>query len=134
MSPDELARGFELIPEGAEKYAYIIELGKKLPPYPEEERTDANLAAGCASSVWMRMRCDGDGRWHFSFDSNAAIVKGLLYIIMTLLNGKTSYEIKNIDILEIFGKIGFANHLTAQRMSGLASIVEKIKETAAKSD
>ncbi|MDR2098756.1 MAG: SufE family protein [Rickettsiales bacterium] len=132
MNLDDIIHSFGLVPEGEEKYVYIIELGRGLPPYPDGKRTEENSVAGCAASVWMDAGIGADGRWHFKFDSDAAIVKGLLYIILAVFEGKTSREIKNLDISELFGKIGLANHLTARRMSGLASIVGKIRDMAAK--
>jgi len=134
MSPTiaGIATDFELLDDWEDKYRYVIELGRALPPLPEAARTDANKVRGCASQVWLLTRVDPHTKvMTFQGDSDAHIVKGLVAILLTMLSGKTAAEIVASDPLAAFDRLGLKEHLTPQRSNGLASMVARIKADAA---
>jgi cysteine desulfuration protein SufE len=131
MSIFSIASDFEVLDDWEDKYRYVIELGRALPPFPEPARTDANKVRGCASQVWLLTEIDPATKvMTFRGDSDAHIVKGLIAILLTLLSGKTSAEILSADPMAEFAKLGLAEHLTPQRSNGLASMVARIKADA----
>ena len=127
---DELLDTFELLEEWEERYAYLIELGAKLPPLPEEHRTDANKVQGCLSTVWLVPTLKG-GKLDFVGDSDAAIVKGLVAVLITLCRGKTPEEALQLDVDAIFTKMGLRQHLSSTRRNGLYAMVKRVKLFAA---
>jgi cysteine desulfuration protein SufE len=127
MPIDDLTKDFAALPEWDDKYAYLIELGRNLPPMAPEKKTDAARVKGCASSVWMDHSRDAEGRNHFAFDSDALIVKGLLYIIYAAAEGKADAEIRGLDINGALGALGLSEHLSAQRLAGISSVLERIR-------
>ena len=132
MSIAGIATDFELLDDWEDKYRYVIELGRALPPLPEAARTDANKVRGCASQVWLLTKIDPLTKvMTFQGDSDAHIVKGLVAILLTMLSGKTAAEIVASDPLAVFAKLGLKDHLTPQRSNGLASMVARIKADAA---
>lgn len=133
MSIDAIIDDFELLDNWDDRYRYLIELGRKLPPFPEEERTDARKVQGCASQVWLVSRTEGaapDPQLSFIGDSDAHIVRGLIAILLALYSGRTAQEIARIDPAAVFDRIGLKEHLTPQRSNGLRSMVERIRAEA----
>lgn len=133
MTIDQIIADFELLDDWEDRYRYVIELGRKLPPLPESERTDANKVRGCASQVWLWTRPDArDGRAILRFvgDSDALIVRGLVAIAVTLFDGKTVHEILGTDAEAVFDRLDLRAHLTAQRSNGLRALVDRIKADA----
>src|ERR1700722_1129465 len=88
----EIIEDFELFDEWAEKYEYVIELGRKLPALDDKFKTDSNKIKGCQSSVWMTTRFE-DGRIYFEADSDSTFVKGLIALLMKVLNGQKPEDI-----------------------------------------
>ena len=111
---------------------HVIDLGKGLPPLPVEQKTDANKVKGCASQVWLVSARDGT-LWNFTGDSDAHIVKGLVAIVLEIFSGRTEEEITALDANDILSRLGLAEHLSAQRSNGLASMISRIKAEAAAS-
>lgn len=111
-----------------ERYKRIIELGKTLPPYPEEHRTDQNKVRGCQSQVWMHAAFDGS-KVRYDIDSDAMIVKGLAAILHKTFSGHEPKDIiaAPLDFLE---KIGLTQHLSQSRANGLAAMVRQFKNYA----
>jgi len=109
---------------------HVIDLGKGLPPLPDEARSDANKVKGCASQVWLVSEQTGD-LWTLSGDSDAHIVKGLVAIVLEIFSGRSSAEIAELDANDILSKLGLAEHLSAQRSNGLAAMIGRIKAEAA---
>ena len=105
MTPEELKNTFNMIDDDDEKFSYIIELGKNLPCYPNEKKNEEHKIYGCSSNVWFNSNKDND-KYYFDFESDALIVKGLLYIIKILFDGKTLQEIKSFDVMKFFDDIG----------------------------
>jgi len=132
MSIESITSDFELLDDWEDKYRYVIELGRALPPLPEIARTDANKVRGCASQVWLLTEIDPRTNViTFRGDSDAHIVKGLVAILIELLSGQTAKSVLASDPLAGFDKLGLKEHLTPQRSNGLASMVARIKADAA---
>jgi cysteine desulfuration protein SufE len=131
---DEITDNFALLDDWDDRYRYVIELGRALPPLPDAARTDANKVQGCASQVWLQttVRPDGDGGPVLNFlgDSDAHIVKGLIAILFALYSGKHAKEILALDALGLFDQLALREHLTPQRSNGFRSMVERIRAEA----
>ena len=122
---DRFVRQFELLGDWPERYKYIIKLGQKLSPLPEEHKVDENLVRGCQSQVWLTTQLDDD-RVIFKADSDAAITKGLVAMMVNFYSGETPDDIlsTNPDFIK---KIGMQEHLSPTRSNGLASMVKQMK-------
>ena len=129
---DRIMQNFDVLTDWEDRYRYIIELGRKLPPFDEEYKIDDNLVRGCVSQVWLVTDVrDGDPPViEFRADSDAQIVKGLVAILLSLYSGKTAREILTADIRSIFQKLDLAKHLSINRANGFASMVKRIHELA----
>ena len=127
MTPEELIDNFSYLTDWEDKYRYLIELGEQLPPMPLDEKTPANKVEGCMSQVWISHTCH-EGKYHFHMDSDAHIVRGLEAVLWILVNGKTTDEIKAIDIDRIFNELGLSEHLSPTRRNGFVGMVNRIKE------
>ncbi len=134
LSFQELTENFALFDDWEDRYRYLIDLGRKLPPFPDALKTDAHKVRGCMSQVWM-VPGHPEGaphRFAFAADSDAHIVKGLIAVLGTLYSGKTPAEIAAIDTDAAFRGLGLDQHLSPSRRNGLVSMVEKIKTYAQK--
>lgn len=125
---DEIIEEFELFDDWADKYEYIIDLGKKLKGLPEEQKTEENIIKGCQSRVWLNARQENKNLI-FEADSEAIIVKGLVNMLIRVLSGHTPKEIAEAD-LYFMDKIGMSSHLAQTRSNGLASMVKQMKNYA----
>jgi len=128
-----LKEDFSIIDEWEDRYRYVIELGRALPPLDEAERTARNKVQGCASQVWIAVHevRNGHGpRLSFTGDSDALIVKGLIAIIFRLFSGRPASEILATDAGALLDELGLREHLTPQRSNGVASMVTRIKSDA----
>jgi len=135
MTPiDEITSNFELLQEWDDRYRYLIELGRTLPPLAEAAHIDANKVQGCASQVWLvtHVKPNGSGGPVLSFegDSDAHIVRGLVAVLFALYSGKPAREILATDAIALFDKLGLRQNLTPQRSNGLRSMVERIRKEA----
>ncbi|MBR4316172.1 MAG: SufE family protein [Alphaproteobacteria bacterium] len=101
MNIEELKQTFDMIEESDEKFAFVIELGKQLSPYPQDKKDDEHKIYGCSSNVWFNVT-KNDNKYYFDFESDALIVKGLLFIIKTIFDGHNVNEIKTIDAMQFF--------------------------------
>lgn len=126
---DEIIEEFEGLSDWMDRYAYIIELGNTLPEYPESEKTPQNLIEGCQSRVWIAAHKGEDGRIDFDADSDALIVKGIVALLMRVLNHRTPDEILDADLYFI-DRIGLSEHLSPTRSNGLVAMVKQIREYA----
>jgi cysteine desulfuration protein SufE len=130
---DDIVENFSLLDEWDDRYRYVIELGRKLPAFPEELRSDGNKVQGCVSQVWLAttvQRDDGAARLTFAGDSDAHIVRGLVAILIALLSGRTALEIAKEDPISLFERLGLGEHLTPQRSNGFRSMVARIRTDA----
>jgi cysteine desulfuration protein SufE len=128
-----LKEDFSIIDEWEDRYRYVIELGRALPPLDEAERTARNKVQGCASQVWISVHEEKNGhepRLSFTGDSDALIVKGLIAIIFRLFSGRPASEILATDAGALLDELGLREHLTPQRSNGVASMVARIKSDA----
>lgn len=121
---------FSMYDEWLDKYEYLIELGKSLKDYPEAAKTDDKLIKGCQSRVWLDYRVD-DGKIYFNADSDAIITKGIISLLIGIYSGRTPQEIMSSDFF-VVEKIGLKENLSPTRANGLVSMIEKIRETAAR--
>ncbi len=126
---DEIIEEFDGLTDWMDRYAYIIDLGNTLPEYPESEKTPANLIEGCQSRVWIDARRSDDGHIDFQADSDALIVKGIVALLMRVLNHRTPDEILEADLYFI-DKIGLSEHLSPTRSNGLVAMVRQIRDYA----
>lgn len=119
---------FSLYDEWLDKYGYLIELGRKLDPFPETSRTKDKLIKGCQSNVWLDAE-NKDGLLVFSADSDAQITKGIISLLVGVYSGRKPDEIASDDFAWI-EEIGLKENLSPNRAGGLASMIERIKEIA----
>lgn len=126
---DEIIEEFEGLTDWMDRYAYIIDMGNTLPDFPENLKTPANLIEGCQSRVWIDAKKNEDGTIHFDADSDALIVKGIVTLLMKVLNDRTPDEILNADLYFI-DKIGLKEHLSPTRSNGLVAMVKQINNYA----
>lgn len=122
---EEIIDEFSFFESWQDKYEYIIELGKKLKDFPEDKRTEDNKVKGCQSSVWVVTR-DEDGKIYFKADSDSTIVKGLIALLIRVLNGRTPEEILSSELCFI-DKTGLKQHLAQTRANGLAAMIKQMK-------
>ena len=131
---DEIVENFTLLDQWDDRYRYVIELGRALPPLAESAHTEANKVQGCASQVWLLSHIAPDGAagpiLTFEGDSDAHIVRGLVAILLALYSGKPAREILATDAIALFDRIGLRENLTPQRSNGLRSMVERIRAEA----
>ena len=131
---DEIVENFGMLEEWDDRYRYVIELGRALPPLPESEQTETNKVRGCASQVWLVTHVKKDGAagpiLTFEGDSDAHIVRGLVAILVALYSGKHAQEILATDALALFDRIGLRDGLTPQRSNGVRSMVQRIRSEA----
>ena len=120
---------FSMYDEWLDKYEYLIELGKALEAYPEEEKTEEKLIKGCQSRVWLDYELK-DGKLYFRADSDAIITKGIISLLISVYSGRTPQEIANDDF-GFVDQIGLRENLSPTRANGLVSMIETIKQAAA---
>ncbi len=124
----EVIDEFAMFDEWLDKYEYLIELGKSLKGYPEEEKTDDHLIKGCQSRVWLNWKFEGGKLW-FNADSDAIITKGIISLLIRIYSGRTPQEIAGSDF-SVVEKIGLKENLSPTRANGLVSMIETIRNAA----
>ena len=128
---EEIFDNFALLDEWDDRYRYLIELGRQLPPLAPEAHSDANKVQGCASQVWLdtSVRPNGAGGPVLTFegDSDAHIVRGLIAILFAMYSGRSARDILSTDAVATFERLGLREHLTPQRSNGFRSMVERIR-------
>jgi cysteine desulfuration protein SufE len=129
---DQLIENFAMLGPWEERYRYLIELGRKLPPMPEGEKTEATKVRGCMSQVWLTSRFDAGPPPQLALrgDSDAHIVKGLIALLFKLYDGRTPKEILALDVHAVFERLGLENHITLNRRNGFYAMVERIRSLA----
>ena len=130
---DEIAENMSLLDQWEDRYRYIIELGNSLQPLDSEERNEQTKVPGCVSQVWLvtEVTAPTDGRvLTFRGDSDAAIVKGLVAIVISVFSGLSPKKILEIDAAEALEALELREHLTPQRSNGLNSMINTIKAAA----
>ena len=132
MTLDELVETFCFFDDWEDKYRFIIDLGKDLGELAESDKVDAHLIRGCQSQVWLTYKSAAD-RLTFKMDSDAHIVRGLIAVVLMIVDGRKASEIQQLDIEGAFGQLDLLAHLSVTRGNGLRAMVARIKEVAAQS-
>lgn len=127
MTIEDLADTFDLLGDWEERYSYLIELGRKLPALSETERSEDAKVRGCMSQVWLVGGQESDGLMHFNGDSDSTLVKGLIALLMVMVNQRAPKEILALDIAETFKQLGLESHITVNRRNGFYAMVERIR-------
>ena len=130
---EEIADDMAFLDDWEDRYRYVIELGKSMPPLDPALRAPATKVDGCASQVWIAPRLDGvgpDARFDFDGESDALIVGGLIAVLHALYSGSSVSEVLKIDAPAELGRLGLDQHLSSQRSNGLRAMVERIRATA----
>lgn len=125
----ELIEDFEVLEDWEQRIAYVIDLGKGLAPLPDADRIEANKVPGCAAQVWLATERDGD-RLTFRADSDSAISKGNVALLLRLYSGRTPADILAFDAKAALDRLGLPQALTRQRANGLNSMVGRIRAEA----
>lgn len=125
---EELVEDFGLFDDWADKYEYIISLGKDLEPMPEEDKVEENIVKGCQSQVWLTAKHENN-KVFFQADSDAIITKGIIALLVKVFNNQPPKDIVNND-LAFIDKIGLKEHLSPNRSNGLVSMIKKMKTYA----
>ena len=120
---------YELL-EGEDRYRLLIDLGRQLDPMPDALKTEATKVRGCSASVWVYPTTTEDGRLHFLADSNAAITKGIVALILSAVQDKPAEEIASMDVTEALAPFELRKHLSANRTQGVPNMIALVRETA----
>jgi len=123
-----IAEEFAFFADWSERYQYLIDLGRKLPPFPDALKIDVHRLHGCQSMVWIVPSGDA-GRLDFAAASDSAIVSGLIFLALRVYSGRSAEEILGTQA-DYIASIGLAKHLSPTRNNGLASLLERIRDTA----
>jgi cysteine desulfuration protein SufE len=130
---DELLETFQDLPEWDERYDFIIDLGRELPPSDEELQSAGNIVEGCMSTVWLKMERENDSpdsKVTIEADSDSLIVKGLIAVLLAFYADKTAREIVDSDVSEYLKQLGLNQHLSPQRRNGLFAMIKRINALA----
>ena len=126
---DDVYADYELL-EADDRYRLLIDLGRALEPMPDALKTDATLVRGCSAAVWVYPVPRPDGRLHFLADSNAAITKGIVALILLAVQDRTPAEILALDIEDELARFALRSQLSSNRTQGIPNMIALIRETA----
>ncbi len=131
---EQMIDDFAFLDDWEDRMRFVIELGKALPDLPDGDKTADNKVQGCASQVWLATTASegADPLMSYRGDSDAFIVRGLVAIVLAAYSGKQASKVVAFDAIELFKQIGLLEHLTAQRANGLRSMIQRIREEAAR--
>jgi cysteine desulfuration protein SufE len=124
----EILDEYELL-EGEDRYRLLIDLGRKLEPMPDALKTEATRVRGCSASVWVYPTTKV-GRLHFLADSNAAITKGIVALVLSAVQDKPAQEVANADIAAELEPFDLSRQLSANRTQGVPNMIQLIRDTA----
>ncbi len=127
---DELTENFELLGDWESRFAYLIDLGKELPPMDSSDQSEVNKVHGCQAQVWMKFVPETNGQITIVADSDAFIVKGLIALLLMIYSGKQAGEILNTDGAAVLERLQLAAHLSPTRKNGLYAMVNRVRELA----
>jgi cysteine desulfuration protein SufE len=128
-SLDDVHADYELL-DADDRYRLLIDLGRELEPMPDALKTDATLVRGCSAAVWLYPVPREDGRLHFLADSNAAITKGIVALILLAVQDRTPDEILGLDIEGELARFDLSNQLSSNRTQGIPNMIALVRETA----
>lgn len=123
---ETISSDFAFLDDWDERYRYLIDLGKQLPEFPEDLKTEETRVRGCASQVWLAFDQEG-GRHHITGDSDAAIVRGLIALLISLYSNKTAHEVMKVNPEKSLAELDLKDHITPQRSNGVTSMIERIR-------
>ena len=127
---DDIAEEYDFL-DADERYRLLIELGRELEPMPAALKTDATLVRGCSASVWVYPVAE-DGKLHWLADSNAAITKGMVALVLSAVQDKPAAEVAKFDIAAALAPFDLKNQLSSNRTQGVPNMIALIRETAAR--
>ncbi len=130
-SLDDIREEYEFL-DGDERYRMLIELGRDLEPMPDALKTDATKVRGCSASVWVYPTPGADGTLHFLADSNAAITKGIVALVLAGVQDRPAADVAATDIAESLAPFDLRNQLSSNRTQGVPNMIALIRETAAR--
>jgi len=116
--------------DGEDRYRLLIDLGRKLEPMPDALKTDATKVRGCSASVWVYPTPREDGRLHFLADSNAAITKGIVALVLSAVQDRPASEVAMMDVDGALAPFDLSRQLSANRTQGVPNMIALVKETA----
>ena len=128
-SIDAIYDEYELL-EGEDRYRLLIDLGRKLDPMPDALKTDATKVRGCSASVWVYPTTTNGGRLHFLADSNAAITKGIVALVLSAVQDRPAAEVARLDVAQALARFELGKHLSANRTQGVPNMIALVRETA----
>ncbi len=128
-SLDDVQADYELL-EADDRYRLLIDLGRALEPMPDALKTDATLVRGCSASVWVYPQVREDGRLHFLADSNAAITKGIIALVLLTVQDRAPEEILSTDVDSALAPFDLSRQLSSNRTQGIPNMIALIRETA----
>ena len=120
---------YELL-DGEDRYRLLIDLGRKLDPMPDALKTEATRVRGCAASVWVYPAPTADGRLHFLADSNAAITKGIVALVLSAVQDRPAEEVAGMDVAAALAPFDLSRQLSANRTQGIPSMIDQVRDTA----
>lgn len=130
---EDIAADFEFLEDWEDRYRYVIDLGRAMPPLDDALRVPATKVEGCASQVWIAPRFEGSGaaaRFDFDGDSDAMIVRGLIAVLHALFAGLRAEEMLAVNVPAELARLGLDEHLSAQRSNGVRAMVARIRGVA----
>ncbi len=127
---EEIAETFDFLDDWEDRYRHVIDMGRAMPAMDDALKVPATKVDGCASQVWIQPRIE-DGRFYFSGDSDAMIVKGLIAVLQALYTGVPVADVAAVDAHAELGRLGLNDHLSAQRSNGVRAMIERIQTVAA---
>ena len=130
---DDLIEEYEFL-EADDRYRLLIDLGKQLDVMPDALKTDATMVRGCSASVWVYPTQLDDGRLHFLADSNAAITKGIIALVLETVQDQTTEQIRQTDIAAVLEPFDLKNQLSSNRTQGIPNMIALIQDTASRLD
>jgi cysteine desulfuration protein SufE len=130
LNEETLRATFATQQQWEDKYRQLILLGKKLPALPETLKTESIEISGCENRVWLGHERLPDGTLHFYGDSEGRIVRGLLAVLLTAVEGKTAQQLLENDPLSLFDELGLRHQLSASRSSGLTALAAAVQQAA----
>ena len=132
MTPEAILEDFNWLETWDDRYGYLVDLGRELPPMATADKTEETRIEGCQSGVWIKMTPEGaPPTLSFVGDSDSAIVKGLVAIVLALVNGRSPQAVLDLDIPGFFEQLKLETHLSPTRKTGLNEMVKTIRQKAA---
>ena len=124
----DILEEYQLV-DAEDRYRLLIDLGQQLEPMPEALKTDATKVRGCSASVWL-YPTEREGRLHFLADSNAAITKGIVALVLSAVQDRPAVEVARLDVADCLAPFELSKHLSANRTQGVPNMIALVRETA----